>query len=474
MLAWPSEETSPGTCSASTLPVMRTIQLNIHPNARSRFDADATALLGFVTDRPPTTPAPPEFPDDIEKTEIPSEDVKDFRREARDESGRLLEYEFAASGKLYVVDRDGCAAVATLAQRICANRELSLLLSRTFVEGVALSWVIDRMSVIPVEPAFCDYFIGRAQEAVKKLKVWTPIANLVVQSPFRFAGTTIRTLPAATVIGWESHAIQETPEAERYYVVGYFARLRKFFQGYAAFVFEIEAEPLRAEEYAHAEAERALALLGIYSGAVLHPDAKCPFSMRGTWSVPGATFILESDGALQAIKSGVRGHPSGMLRMKWSDADLERLRTSEFETASALLALPKPNDFQAAILNALFLYARAAYTDESIDKVVHVLSSLESMMLKDENEPIQQNLGERIAVFTQTDLIHRKTIIQAIKAAYRLRSRYLHHGLPPSDDAIIQNLLVIAWDFYVKLMAASDRHTERLEFVQWIDDAKLS
>ena len=57
---------------------------------------------------------------------------------------------------------------------------------------------------------------------------------------------------------------------------------------------------------------------------------------------------------------------------------------------------------------------------------------------------------------------------------YRLRSRYLHHGIPSSDRAIIQNLLMIAWDFYVKLLAVADRYQKRMDFVQGIDDAKLS
>ena len=35
-------------------------------------------------------------------------------------------------------------------------------------------------------------FIRSAQEAVKKLRIWTSIANLVVQSPFRFGGQPFR------------------------------------------------------------------------------------------------------------------------------------------------------------------------------------------------------------------------------------------------------------------------------------------
>lgn len=453
---------------------MPTVQIAIHPDAKERFDTDATALLAYVAERPQPRPVPPAFPDDIDAPEIPDEDVKDLRSEIRDESGQIVERRFTASERSYALSRDGCTAMDTLAQRLCRNRDLSSLVSRAFVENTILSWVIHKVETPSIGLTFFEFFSRRAEEAIKTFTVWTPIANLIVQTPIRFGSSTIQTLPATTVQQWEANSLSKIDDVNREFVAGYFAKVKKFFQGYAAFVSTVLAEPSRVEEYAYEEADRALALLGVFSGAALHPNAKCPFSMRGTWSVPGATFILENEGSIHGIRSGVRGHVSGMLILRWSDADIERLRSHGLETASALLALTKLNDFQAAILNALFLYARAAYADEPIDKVVHVLSSLESMMLKDENEPIQQNLGERIAVFTQTDLNARKAVIQRIKAAYRLRSRYLHHGIPASDHTIIHDLLVIAWIFYVKLLTVADSHQRRLDFVQGIDDAKLS
>jgi hypothetical protein len=40
-----------------------------------------------------------------------------------------------------------------------------------------------------------------------------------------------------------------------------------------------------------------------------------------------------------------------------------------------------------------------------------MLSALESILLKNSNEPIQQNLSERLAVFTAQELAKRKSII---------------------------------------------------------------
>ena len=453
-------------------PLLPTIQLSIHPGARQKLDSDAQALLAYVAERK-VTPAPPSpFPDEIHKLAIPDADVEGFRGETRDADGRVVERRFIASGLPYVLNREGCARLTATSERLSASRDLCTYVNRSFIDDLLFSWVIQNAQASPCPEKFSDYFIRHAQEAIKPMTIWTPVANLVVQSSFRFGGSEIRPLTAATVNTWEARALAKSP-IHRDHLVEFFDRVRKYFQGYAAVVSTITAEEHRGEEHAYELADRVLAVLGLYSGAVLHSEVKCPFSTRGTFTVPGATFLIEHDGEIQSMKSGVRSHPTGMLVVRWSDGDLARLQSYGFGSASALLSLPAPNDFQTAMLNALFLYARAAYSDEPIDKVVHVLSSLESMMLKDENEPIQQNLGERLAVFTQTDLARRKAIIRATRDAYRLRSRYLHHGESSSDRTIIENLLKIAWDFYVKLLGVVDQHQTRLAFVQWVDDAKL-
>lgn len=450
------------------------IDLKFHPGARQKFDTDAVALLSHVAERPRDPPTSAAFATDIHAEAIRDEDILGgVRAETRDQHGVVVRRYFEANGRPYSLDAEGCEKLARLVRVLAANAELRRYTSERYSQKLVLDWIQSRFEEPPSTEAFCDFIIRQIQADVMRYTVWTPIANLIVQSRFEFGGLEIRPLTASRFAAWESRALQEKPPERHDELRGMYNHYRKPFQGFAAFVMRMECEPTAGEDAAYEKADRALAILGIYTGTVLHPDAKCPLSMRGTWSVPGATFLFEHEGELANIKSGVRGPLTGMLIIQWSDADVARLMAAGMRSASELLALTSPNDFQKGILNALFLYARAAYSELPIDKVVHVLSSLESMLLKDENEPIQQNLGERIAVFTQTDLDRRKDVIRAVKDAYRLRSRYLHHGIPPADHTIIQNLLFVAWDFYGKLLASSTAHEKRLGFVQWIDDTKL-
>ena len=58
--------------------------------------------------------------------------------------------------------------------------------------------------------------------------------------------------------------------------------------------------------------------------------------------------------------------------------------------------------------------------NEVADKLVFVLVSLESMLLKDSNEPITKNIGERMAFLIGQSMDERKAIIQNVDVAYRI------------------------------------------------------
>lgn len=55
------------------------------------------------------------------------------------------------------------------------------------------------------------------------------------------------------------------------------------------------------------------------------------------------------------------------------------------------------------------------------DRIVYILTALESLFLKDGSEPIQQNLAERLAVSTTDNANERMDIIRNTKAVYKLR-----------------------------------------------------
>lgn len=101
-----------------------------------------------------------------------------------------------------------------------------------------------------------------------------------------------------------------------------------------------------------------------------------------------------------------------------------------------------------------------------------MLSALESILLKNENEPIQQNLAERIAFFISNNIDGRKKIIRNIKDVYGIRSKYLHHGYSSYELESISEFMLNTQVVIVGLLLNADRFVDKSAF-NAIEDIKF-
>ena len=250
-------------------------------------------------------------------------------------------------------------------------------------------------------------------------------------------------------------------------------RLRREYQGLAAVVTVIEAEPEFASDYAIEEAQKITAVLGIFSGATLVPDVKCVSNIKGSENIAQATVFFESgDDGFQMASSILDRSSSTNWRL--SQRNINEIREMGLDKISSLLAADSLKDFEKSVLNSVFLYSKSAFTADPVEKIVYMLASLESIMLKNENEPIQQNLAERVAVFTAQELKVRKPIIKTIKSVYGIRSKYLHHGHISSELKLVSDFMIQVRMFFIKLLANVDQFRTQQQFVNAIDDHKLA
>lgn len=60
------------------------------------------------------------------------------------------------------------------------------------------------------------------------------------------------------------------------------------------------------------------------------------------------------------------------------------------------------------------------------DRLVYMMSALEGLFLRGD-EPIQQNVGERMAFLLFSDPQARMDTVQNFKEMYNMRSQYIHH-----------------------------------------------
>jgi hypothetical protein len=450
------------------------MSISLHPSAYAAFNEKALALLQLVQAVPRQQPGASTFPSDVHvAASITDKDlIGEMEESATDYQGNTLARYFYIDGKRFGVEQESYGRLRDLASSICSNRNVRDKLSTSYVEKELFDWVRSAFGRDTPEKPFCESLILAANRDIAKTEAWVPIANLEIEAAFFIGRVELRPVLRSVIDAW-SIKLTALPETHRKNAEQLFLDIRKKFQGCAAAVISVEAEPLRAFEVSIEQAELTTSLLAIFSLGSLLPDIKCLSTISGSESLSKGTVIFNPGGEVFRMSSAILDVASARP-WRLAQKEVVELRKSGLDVISWLLIDDDPNDFKQAILNALVLYSKAAFTSEPIEKVIYVLSSLESMLLKNENEPIQQNLAERIAMFTATELTKRKQIISNIKATYSVRSRYLHHGHLRSELETIREFLMNAWVFYALLLGNAQKFSTRLEFVSAIDDAKLS
>jgi len=448
--------------------------INIHPSAASNFNKKAEELIELIEEFQMAEEKKESFTSDLHVTaSITDKDIiGNIEVTTSDYKGNTIARFFYFNNKKFGLNEDSYRKLHNIAERLQSLTEIRSKLSCTFVEKALFSWISKKYQKLDVQNLFIEYLDSEAQTVVKKITSWIPIANLEVQSAFPISNSEIRPLSKALIDKWQSK-VESLSGENKENAIKLFEKIRKDNQGLASIVTTIEAEPDYASDFALEEAQKITAVLGIFSGATLIPDIKCVSNIKGSENIAQSTIFFENDEDNFQMSSGIID-ASSVKHWRLGQREIVEIRKTGLDKISSLLASNSLKDFEKSVLNSLFLYSKSAFTSDPVEKVVHMLSSLESILLKNENEPIQQNLAERIAVFTSQELEERKHIIKTIKSAYSVRSRYLHHGHTSLELKLISEFMMQVWIFFIRLLANIDRFKSQTDFVNAIDDHKLA
>lgn len=447
--------------------------LNLHASAEANYNERAAALAARLTQTPTRRESAAGFPSDIVVTDITEDQIiGELEKSVVDYTGKTVGRYFLSGDSEVALEGDAYRALSSLAEAVQSNTAFRTSLSRAFVADALFAWLKATYGKEAPSQPFINFLIARAEESVRDLTIWTPIANLEVETPFPLAGAEIRPLSQATIDQWERTLRERAPHNEGLPLL--FADFRRRFQGLAAVVTTVRAEPQRATEYASEQAEDATSLLAFFSGALLLPEVKCLTRPKGSENSETRTTLVHSDSAdIFTVSSKVLDLASAQIS-RLAASEIEHMRMKLLDKLSALLTKSDPSAFEQAAATSVLLYTKAAFTASPVDKLVYILTSLESMFLKNDNEPIQQNLAERLAMLTTKGLEPRKKVLGAVKAVYAIRSKYLHHGHASSDLAAITEFLRIAWGAVWAVVANTERFKNKAAFIEAIDDRKLA
>jgi hypothetical protein len=391
-----------------------------------------------------------------------------------DRLGRTIARYFEHEGRRLGFEDEKYQALARLSESVQRTKAFRDLVSTKWVEDTILDWIKTKFAGEAVQ-TLGEYLSERCEEDVQEHELWFPVSRLSVESDLTFGNVVFKTITEEIV----DRMVEDMQRAKEGRDAAYAARLdmylarqRADLQGLAATA-KVSAEPQRAYEVVLRESERAVAALRVYQvAATTTPEVTSYCALLGRENVEGIKHLEMEDGRVRRTSARTVGKP--VLHWYLSDDDVRKYKeTFGFDLVNKLLASKDRTKIQEVLLDALLLYSRSTREKDLAGKLVYTLVAMESVLLRNDTEPIQQNVGERMAFLIANTVGKRQEVIRNLKAAYALRSRFVHHGHTIEERETIWRFMINAWALFTTLAKTSQRFETKEELIDHLDAMKL-
>ncbi|MDP9314192.1 MAG: HEPN domain-containing protein [Chloroflexota bacterium] len=456
------------------------MERQLHPDAAENFNQRAEVLFAQRE------------PEDEEVSELPTHtfrpgahvvasfsegDYSAFNISGkRNALGKTTAKYFEHEGSRYGLEDEKYQELARLSESIQRTPAFREVVSTEWVEDTIIDWMKTKHAGEEVS-ALADYLVEQCEQDVADHELWFPISRLSVETDLQFGSVIFKTISKDMLDRMEEDlqgGVGDRGDEYAAQMQYYAQRQRSELQSLAAATIKVNAEPKRAFQVALRESELAVAALSVYQvAATTMPEVTSYCAVLGRENVESIKHLEVENGRVVRTTDKDLGKP--VLHWHLSEEDVSRFRKSlGFDNVSDLLTLDTRTGFQEALLDALLLYSRSTREKDLAGRLVYMLVAMESFLLKSDNEPIQQAIGERMAFVVGDTANERQDMAANLRKAYSLRSKFVHHGQTIEEVETIRQFMLNTWRLFTQLAKISKRFTTKEELIEALEARKWS
>lgn len=445
--------------------------LNLHPDARRQFDSVASRLAAHLV--PTTVPADttsPFFQSPFISSAIRQEDIQgEMVWHKSDWGGTETARYFTAGGAVLAVEGDLHAELRRTVEGMCRTAGLRGKVSERTLVDLVTQWLRERY-VKRTNDQMSEYVLRALRDRVRIHHVLIPLHQTYIEDPCPIGPITVRGISGQEIRTWFSqHESRSGAEIDQRTLERWLKRL----QGRAAVEVVVEAEPHAAVQRGWTEADRAAALLRIFSPGALHPRMRTDVVPVGQQPSDERYCLLLHNDQLLAASDELVVYP-GIPSWSIPSRDAARFRAAGLDRIGSLLNDRSLTDLEERLLSALLVYSRCAIERSLSEKLLHIFTALESLLLRNDTEPIQESLAVRVAFLVGSSSAERQKAATLVKAAYRLRSAYIHHAREASDWIVADQFLPMAWQAMLAVVRSAEHFRTRSAFIDALEARKFA
>ena len=444
-------------------------KVEFHPDAATRFAEMAQEVLIDIRSFPPVQSQQALAPEIRPAFQINSQDIIgaiDVEQTSVNMLGEQTGHYWVSQGLR--VGWDGAAFEKIKALAVNFEKAAKGRVSYQFLLKHTIKWLRAKLEATRSD-ALTDYIADQCSAAIKDHEIWIPVFRTYSTNSFTLGEVEFRVLSESILNQWFS---KRSPKGEQPPVMEHETnREMANLQGTIAACVKIKAERERAREIAHAAADEAIGLLRFLSpinSTIMLASYCVPVGKENTQKT--LEFLFEDGEIRRETRAWVERGP-----IEWNIDEARRSLPGVLESLQNLASNRDGTEFRTVLHHALQLYSRHTIALEPPHKIVFVTAAIESMLLKDSNEPIQKNLGERMAFLISDALQGRKDIVKNVDSFYRVRSELFHHGrnVTHDDVLVVDTFLRNVWMSFARLLQSVDLYNTPRDLITALEDKKL-
>lgn len=445
--------------------------LQLHPEAAKALNREAELVITEVRPVAGNQGTTTGFqPKTFVSANIPEGDIiGEIEVGVVDGTGNQVGKLFRQNGQQVGLLGEAFQKLKSLAERIQRTKSFRDRVSEKCVLESALEWVGNSYWQKTTE-SFCEYVIQRCSKRLRRIEIWVPVYKVHAEEDITIGSCVLRTITEQMLEEWEQYFLSVVKENNAQ-IEDKFRAERKRMQGTLAATFIVDAEPERAHELARERAETAIGLLNFFHPAHGTLRTRSYATLLGQENIQIATALVLENGQIRGRQQGLvdRGAAPWVL----DRSHIRFMQESGLAKIGALWDKEEKSDYDTCLLNAVLLYSKSSLSMMVTERLLYILAALESMLLKNTSEPVQKNIGERLAFLTKKTAAERRRVAEVVEEVYKLRSRFLHHGQTVKESAIIEEFMHCAWTSFVVLIAESERFRTRSAMFDVLDNLKF-
>jgi hypothetical protein len=442
--------------------------MKLHEDAKDNYNEKARSVLCKVKNIPQFERKPINLQRYNSGTISGKNIIGDIVVNYKDDDGLNCGFSFFHNGQNMGLIGDDYVVIKRMIESLVRNKDNRSVLNYAYVEDKCIKWFIGTIKKNEVND-FIEYLENVAEKDIKEHSIWIPIPFTTIEHDFSFGNIEIKTLTEEIIDNWfkreDTHKKNDSNRVEDYLLA-----IKKEYQGFAFGVIKVVAVKQRAKEIAYEKISDVLSFIRIFLPANRDINKRSGLYEYG-WKMNENEdyFAVDENGKCYGLNQAIRD----MSIMGHMSSDfINMIVNSKF---NSMLCNNERTEFEQDVYSSILIYSKSSLKSDTFDRLLYIFSALEMLLLKNNTEPIQQNLADRMAYACANSIDGRRKIVDLVKKVYEARSRYVHHGQSENiDKQLINEFLRLSWKMYINIVHNVHIATNRLDFIEQLELIKYS